>query len=172
MYRISNMIDLQYRNWYPDWAVAIPYTARWLPVCWYGTVRILNANPDLPAKEAIGLFVFRNCLRDKDEMVLFEAARAICNLPMPPPRCFSSSNSLAIVWVAASLFIVLPCALSQVAISEANVMKIWKHDPGFKSIYTTLAITTLLKTGGESSVDRLMKQISSFMLKLETNLKL
>ena len=31
----------------------------------------------------------------------------------------------------------------------------------------TLAITTLLKTGTESSVDRLMKQISSFAEKAE-----
>jgi coatomer protein complex subunit gamma len=35
----------------------------------------------------------------------------------------------------------------------------------------TLAITTLLKTGGESSVDRLMKQISSFMSEIGDEFK-
>lgn len=35
----------------------------------------------------------------------------------------------------------------------------------------TLAITTLLKTGTESSVDRLMKQISSFMGEISDEFK-
>lgn len=35
----------------------------------------------------------------------------------------------------------------------------------------TLAITTLLKTGSESSIDRLMKQISSFMSEISDEFK-
>ena len=35
----------------------------------------------------------------------------------------------------------------------------------------TLAITTLLKTGSESSVDRLMKQISTFMSEISDEFK-
>lgn len=35
----------------------------------------------------------------------------------------------------------------------------------------TLAITTLLKTGSESSVDRLMKQISSFVSEISDEFK-
>lgn len=35
----------------------------------------------------------------------------------------------------------------------------------------TLAITTLLKTGSESSVDRLMKQISSFLGEISDEFK-
>lgn len=35
----------------------------------------------------------------------------------------------------------------------------------------TLAITTLLKTGSESSVDRLMKQITSFMSEISDEFK-
>lgn len=36
----------------------------------------------------------------------------------------------------------------------------------------TLAITTLLKTGAESSVDRLMKQISSFVSEISDEFKI
>lgn len=36
----------------------------------------------------------------------------------------------------------------------------------------TLAITTLLKTGSETSVDRLMKQISSFMSEISDEFKI
>ena len=36
----------------------------------------------------------------------------------------------------------------------------------------TLAITTLLKTGSESSVDRLMKQISTFMSEISDEFKI
>lgn len=36
----------------------------------------------------------------------------------------------------------------------------------------TLAITTLLKTGSESSVDRLMKQITSFMSEISDEFKI
>lgn len=36
----------------------------------------------------------------------------------------------------------------------------------------TLAITTLLKTGNESSVDRLMKQITNFMLDIADEFKI
>ena len=35
----------------------------------------------------------------------------------------------------------------------------------------TLAITTLLKTGGEASVDRLMKQIASFVSEISDEFK-
>lgn len=36
----------------------------------------------------------------------------------------------------------------------------------------TLAITTLLKTGAESSVDRLMKQIASFVSEISDEFKI
>ena len=36
----------------------------------------------------------------------------------------------------------------------------------------TLAITTLLKTGSETSVDRLMKQISTFMSEISDEFKI
>uniref|UniRef100_A0A8V5HGL3 Coatomer subunit gamma n=1 Tax=Melopsittacus undulatus TaxID=13146 RepID=A0A8V5HGL3_MELUD len=39
------------------------------------------------------------------------------------------------------------------------------------SLIATLAITTLLKTGSESSIDRLMKQISSFMSEISDEFK-
>lgn len=41
----------------------------------------------------------------------------------------------------------------------------------FRSI-ATLAITTLLKTGAESSVERLMKQISSFVNEISDEFKI
>ena len=110
-------------------------------------------------------------LRHKSDMVNLEAARAICDIPSlsqkelfpavsvlqlflssPKPTlrfaAIRTLNKLSLETPAA----VAPCNLDiETLISDQN-----------RSI-ATFAITTLLKTGNEASVDRLMKQISGFM---------
>jgi coatomer protein complex subunit gamma len=112
-----------------------------------------------------------NCLRHKSDMVIYEAAKAICSLPSVDANDVTPAITVLQLFLASSKP-ALRCAamrtLSEVAaqhpisVAKCNEdMEALVSDPN-RSI-ATLAITTLLKTGSEGSVDRLMKQISSFM---------
>lgn len=110
-------------------------------------------------------------LRDKSEMVNFEAAKAICD--MPDLTDAEVSQAIHVL----QLFLTSPRAVTKfAAIRILHQFATFKPDavrqcnPDIESLISstnrsiaTFAITTLLKTGNESSVDRLMKQISSFM---------
>jgi len=119
-------------------------------------------------------------LRHKSDMVIYEAATAICSLPnvtqrelspsvtvlqlflcSPKPCCrFSAVRTLNKVAMAHPLA-VTPCNMDMEGlINDSN-----------RSI-ATLAITTLLKTGSESGVERLMKQITSFMSEIADDFKI
>lgn len=119
-------------------------------------------------------------LRHKSEMVNFEAAKAICDMRdvtdaevsqavhvlqlfLTSPRAVTKFAALRILHNFASF---KPTAVSvcnpdiELLISNSN-----------RSI-ATFAITTLLKTGNEASVDRLMKHISSFMSEITDEFKI
>jgi len=119
-------------------------------------------------------------LRHKSDTVIYEAATAICSLPnvtqrelspsvtvlqlflcSPKPCCrFSAVRTLNKVAMAHPLA-VTPCNMDMEGlINDSN-----------RSI-ATLAITTLLKTGSESGVERLMKQITSFMSEIADDFKI
>ncbi|KAG7272282.1 hypothetical protein CRUP_018580 [Coryphaenoides rupestris] len=94
------------------------------------------------------------CLRNKNEMVVYEAASAIVHMP----NCTARELAPAVAMKHPSA--VTACNLDlENLITDSN-----------RSI-ATLAITTLLKTGSESSVDRLMKQISSFVSEISDEFK-
>ncbi|XP_006901434.1 PREDICTED: coatomer subunit gamma-1 [Elephantulus edwardii] len=127
------------------------------------------------------LFDFiENCLRNKHEMVVYEAASAIVNLPgcsakeLAPAvsvlQLFCSSPKAALRYAAVR-------TLNKVAMKHPSAVTACNLD--LENLVTdsnrsiaTLAITTLLKTGSESSIDRLMKQISSFMSEISDEFKL
>lgn len=112
-----------------------------------------------------------NSLQDKSLQVMFEAARAVIKLsilsaveiapavnvlqeflasPIPAQR-FCAVKSLSELVVRYPL-IVTPCSSDlERLLTDSNRNT------------ATLAITTLLKTGSEANVDRLMKSITSFM---------
>ncbi|KAK3710209.1 coatomer subunit gamma [Vermiconidia calcicola] len=110
-------------------------------------------------------------LRDKSEMVNFEAAKAIG--AMPDLTDAEVGNAIHVL----QLFLTSPRAVTKfAAIRILHNFASFKPDavrqcnPDIESLISntnrsiaTFAITTLLKTGNEASVDRLMKQISTFM---------
>ncbi|PNS19595.1 hypothetical protein CAC42_7439 [Sphaceloma murrayae] len=118
-------------------------------------------------------------LRDKNEMVNIEAAKAICDLPD-----VSDAEVNQAVHVL-QLFLTSPRAVTKfAAIRILHQFASFKPDavrqcnPDIESLISnsnrsiaTFAITTLLKTGNESSVDRLMKQISGFMAEITDEFK-
>ncbi|CAG8496755.1 5008_t:CDS:10 [Ambispora leptoticha] len=102
-------------------------------------------------------------LRHKSDIVNFEAAKAILlqlflSSPKPTQRfaAIRALNKLAMTHPTA----VQPCNLDmENLITDQN-----------RSV-ATFAITTLLKTGNEASVDRLMKQITGFMSEISDEFK-
>ncbi|KAF1983878.1 Coatomer, gamma subunit [Aulographum hederae CBS 113979] len=118
-------------------------------------------------------------LRHKSEMVNFEAAKAICDM-----HDVTDAEVVQAIHVL-QLFLTSPRAVTKfAAIRILHSFASFKPDavrtcnPDIEALITnsnrsiaTFAITTLLKTGNESSVDRLMKQISGFMTEITDEFK-
>ncbi|KAK5692027.1 coatomer subunit gamma [Elasticomyces elasticus] len=119
-------------------------------------------------------------LRDKSEMVNFEAAKQLTTFGSE----LSDAEASQAVHVL-QLFLTSPRAITKfAAIRILHTFAGFKPEsvrtcnPDIESLITntnrsiaTFAITTLLKTGNESSVDRLLKQISSFMSEISDEFK-
>lgn len=120
------------------------------------------------------------CLRHKSDMVIYEAARAICNLKNVTAReltpaitmlQLSLSNTKPAIRFAAVRTLNKVAQTHPLSVTTCNLDMENLITDSNRSI-ATLAITTLLKTGSESSVDRLMKQISNFMGEISDEFKI
>ena len=121
-----------------------------------------------------------SCLRHKGEMVIFEAAKAIIELngvteselaPAITVLQLFLSSSKPVLRFAAVRILNKVAIDHPMAVSNCNIdMETLISDQN-RSI-ATLAITTLLKTGNESSIDRLMKQMASFMTEIGDEFKI
>ncbi|KAF0308268.1 Coatomer subunit gamma-2 [Amphibalanus amphitrite] len=121
-----------------------------------------------------------SCLRHKSEMVVYEAAHAIVNMPRTSPRELAPAVSVLQLFLSSpkpTLRFAAVRTLNQVAMTHPAVVTACNLDlesliSDVNRSIATLAITTLLKTGAESSVDRLMKQISSFVNEISDEFKI
>ncbi|KAI9298530.1 Coatomer, gamma subunit [Neoconidiobolus thromboides FSU 785] len=112
-----------------------------------------------------------NWLRNRNDSVSLEAAKVICSMPgltveqiYPAVRTlqqFLSSSKSALRFAAIR-------TINRVALTHANAMVNWKL--GLDELISdsnrsvaTFAITALLKIGTESTIDALIKQVSSLM---------
>ncbi|CAB4008575.1 coatomer subunit gamma-2-like [Paramuricea clavata] len=121
-----------------------------------------------------------NCLRHKSEMVIYEAARALVNLKNVESRDLCPAIAVLQLFLSSprpTLRFAAVRTLNKVAMSQPASVASCNLD--LENLITdvnrsiaTLAITTLLKTGSESSIDRLMKQISSFMSEISDEFKI
>ncbi len=121
-----------------------------------------------------------SCLRHKSEMVIFEAARVITDLNGVTPRELQPAITVLQLFLSSSkptLRFAAIRALNKVAmihplsVTNCNIDMEALISDSNRSV-ATLAITTLLKTGAESSVDRLMKQITAFMSDIPDEFKI
>jgi coatomer subunit gamma len=112
-----------------------------------------------------------SCLKQKSEMVMFEAAKAICSLPSVSTRDLSPAITVLHSFLASTkpaLRFAAVKTLHKLALTHAMIVAKCNDDletlisDGNRAV-ATLAITTLLKTGSEANVDRFMKQITTFM---------
>ncbi|KAL0280673.1 UNVERIFIED_CONTAM: hypothetical protein PYX00_001898 [Menopon gallinae] len=127
------------------------------------------------------LFEFiESCLRHKSEMVTYEAAHAIVNLKRTTARDLTPAVSMLQLFCSSSkptLRFAAVRTLNKVAMTHPAVVTACNMD--LENLITdsnrsiaTLAITTLLKTGAESSVERLMKQIATFVSEISDEFKI
>ncbi|KAL6596335.1 hypothetical protein ACP70R_047699 [Stipagrostis hirtigluma subsp. patula] len=120
-----------------------------------------------------------SCLRHKAEMVILEAARKITELDVTSRELQPAitvlqlflSSSKPVLRFAAVRTLNKVAMTRPLAVTNCNVDLESLMSDQNRSI-ATLAITTLLKTGNESSVDRLMKQITSFMSDIADEFKI
>ena len=127
---------------------------------------------DMSSTNARASYQFlENCLRHKSDMVIYEAAKAICHLPGVEASDLSPAITVLQLFLTSSrssLRFAAIRTLSEVATRHPQSLLKCNDDmeglvgDSNRSI-ATLAITTLLKTSSEASIDRLMKQISAFM---------
>ncbi|KAF8684302.1 hypothetical protein HU200_044353 [Digitaria exilis] len=118
-------------------------------------------------------------LRHKSEMVILEAARKITKMDVTSRELAPAitvlqlflSSSKPVLRFAAVRTLNKVAMTRPLAVTNCNVDLESLMSDTNRSI-ATLAITTLLKTGNESSVDRLMKQITNFMSDIADEFKI
>lgn len=120
-----------------------------------------------------------SCLRHKSEMVVYEATHAIVNLKRTSARELAPAVSILQLFCGspkATLRFAAVRTMNKVAMIHPAAVTTCNLDleglitDSNRSI-ATLAITTLLKTGAESSVERLMKQIATFVAEISDEFK-
>jgi coatomer protein complex subunit gamma len=142
------------------------------------TVQILK---EISGDDTIPLFDFiGSCLRHGNDMVTYEAARALTvnDLPNLPPKLLSTAiaglqlllNNPKPMYRFAAIRTLNEIALKHKEVQFCNTDIENLISDSNRSI-ATLAITTLLKTGDVDSVDRLIKEISNFMGELSDEFK-
>lgn len=119
------------------------------------------------------------CLKHRSDVVIYEAARVIASLPDVTPAELQPVVSILqrfLVQPKPSLRFAGIRTLNQIAstmplaVTSCNAdMEVLIADQN-RSI-ATLAITTLLRTGSESSIERLLKQIQTFLSEIADEFK-
>ncbi|XP_039068574.1 coatomer subunit gamma-2-like [Hibiscus syriacus] len=120
------------------------------------------------------------CLRHKAEMVIFEAARAITELNGVTSRELTPAITVLQLFLSSFKPVLRFAAVRTLnKVAMTHPMAVTNCNIDMESLISdqnrsiaTLAITTLLKTGNESSVDRLMKQITNFMSDIADEFKI
>ncbi|XP_030525099.1 coatomer subunit gamma isoform X2 [Rhodamnia argentea] len=121
-----------------------------------------------------------SCLRHKAEMVILEAARAITELNGVTSRELTPAITVLQLFLSSSKPVLRFAAIRTLnKVAMTHPMAVTNCNIDMESLISdqnrsiaTLAITTLLKTGNESSVDRLMKQITNFMSDIADEFKI
>ncbi|XP_024376608.1 coatomer subunit gamma-2 [Physcomitrium patens] len=121
-----------------------------------------------------------SCLRHKTDMVIFEAARAITELSGVTSQELAPAITVLQLFLSSSKPVLRFAAVRTLnKVAQTHPLAVTSCNIDMESLISdqnrsiaTLAITTLLKTGNESSVDRLMKQITNFMSDIADEFKI
>jgi coatomer protein complex subunit gamma len=119
-------------------------------------------------------------LRHRSEIVVYEAARAICNLKNAEPQDLNPAISVLQLYLSSPRPAVRFASIRTLAsVANSHPRTVSKCNEDLETLIAdsnrsiaTLAITTLLKTGSENSIDRLLKQISAFLTEIADEYKI
>lgn len=119
-------------------------------------------------------------LRHKSEMVVYEAARALCGLPQAAPQDLNQAISTLQLFLSSPKPTTRFAAVRTLAgVANQHPRSVAKCNEDLETLLSdtnrniaTLAITTLLKTGSENSIERLLKQISTFLTEIADEYKI
>ncbi|WFD20362.1 coatomer subunit gamma [Malassezia caprae] len=119
-------------------------------------------------------------LRHKSDMVNYEAARALCTLSGVGPEPLARAIAVLQMFLSSPRSVLKFAAVRTLAeLAQTRPAAVQACNVDMESLITdsnrgvaTYAIATLLKTGNESSVDRLIKQISGFMSEISDEFKI
>jgi len=163
---VSSMIKSSVRSQYAH-CLLIKYTAQ-----------VVEEDPNNADRTLFDYL--ESCLRHKSEIVMFEAARTICRLKNATSRELTPAITVLQLFLSSpkpTLRFAAVRTLNKLAMTQPLAVTTCNLD--MENLITdvnrsiaTLAITTLLKTGSEFSVDRLMKQISNFMAEISDEFKI
>lgn len=138
----------------------------------------LLSDPDTPATVTQSCISFMNlCLRSSYDMVMLEAARALTSLPPSITHDLSPAVTLLDTFLSSPHSVQRYAAIKTLAqlakthpslVAQCNEVLETLINDSSRAI-GTLAISTLLKTGSESSVDKLIKQIAAFMVDVNSD---
>ncbi|GAM19255.1 hypothetical protein SAMD00019534_024300 [Acytostelium subglobosum LB1] len=110
-------------------------------------------------------------LRDRNEMVAYEAARSVCSLKNSSLKELTSAVGVLQLFLSSSKPTLRFAAVRTLnKLAQTNPVAVVPCNLDMENLITdsnrsiaTLAITTLLKIGNESNVERLIKQITNFL---------
>lgn len=119
-------------------------------------------------------------LRHKSELVVYEAARSLCALPLAEPQDLNPAISVLQLFLSSPKPAVRFAAIRTLAaVANTHPRVVSKCNEDLEALIgdsnrsiATLSITTLLKTGSENSIDRLLKQISAFLTEIADEYKI
>jgi coatomer protein complex subunit gamma len=146
----------------------------------YTSQVIAESPPNLQTGDRPYYDYLEGCLRHKTEMVIFEAARAVTQLKDVTSRELTPAITVLQLFLSSSKPVLRFAAVRTLnKVAMTHPLAVTNCNIDMESLITdqnrsiaTLAITTLLKTGNESSVDRLMKQITNFMSDIADEFKI
>lgn len=127
-----------------------------------------------------GYHFLESSLRHKSELVVYEAARAMCNLPSAEPQDLNPAISVLQLFLSSPKPTVRFASIRTLAaVANLHPRVVSKCNEDLEALIgdsnrsiATLAITTLLKTGSENSIERLLKQISAFLTEIADEYKI
>jgi coatomer protein complex subunit gamma len=120
-----------------------------------------------------------NCLNYENDMVILEAARGLCSLELLSQKELSQAVTSLETFLRSHKQVPKYAALrtlNKLASKYPLLVSLCNNEldsliSDSNRNIATLAITTMLKTGDENNIDRLMKQISTFMSSISDEFK-
>ncbi|KAI8325326.1 coatomer subunit gamma [Martensiomyces pterosporus] len=140
-------------------------------------VRVMEDDPSL-AQQLHGLL--EEWIRHRSDMVSLEAARALCQLrDVTAKQLTPAVNALQLFLSSPKPTVKFAAIRTLNALARTHPEAVQPCNVDMEGLITdsnrsvaTFAITTLLKTGNEASVDRLMKQMQGFMAEISDEFKI